>query len=192
MDVIECKSSGADHGMKQSIVTISNALHLAEQAVVSLAILGIAALTIANVFARSLFGSSLAIAEEVCQFLIIVVTFVGLSYAASLGRHIRMTAIYDQLPLRQQRRLALVVHAVTAILLFVLCGYACRYVYTVYQLGGVYSVTRLPFFVVYLVAPIGFALAGVQYVLALAESLADRKLGLLPERPPESAEVDTK
>lgn len=142
----------------------------AEEGILSASILGIAGLTIANVFARSVLGSSLAVAEEVSQFLIIAVTFVGLSYAASLGRHIRMTAITDQLPIHRQRILAVVVHCGTAILMFVLCGYACRYVFAVYQLGGVYPVTRVPFFIVYLVAPIGFALAGIQYSLAVFSS----------------------
>ena len=66
-----------------------------EEFILSGGILVIAALTIANVFCRTFFGFSLAFAEEVSQFLIVLITFVGLSYGASQGRHIRMTAIYD-------------------------------------------------------------------------------------------------
>lgn len=149
--------------MNSRIVTAAAVLRKVEAAVLSAAILGIAGLAIANVVARTVFGSSLAIAEELSQFLIIAVTFVGLSYAASLRRHIRMTALSEQLPPRAKARWARVIHTATAVLMVLLCGYACRYVYAVYELGGVYPVTRLPFFVVYLVAPIGFALAGVQY-----------------------------
>ena len=59
-------------------------------------IITIAALSIGNVVCRALFGFSLAFVGEVSQFLIIIVTFIGLSYAASQGRHIRMTAPVHQ------------------------------------------------------------------------------------------------
>ena len=71
---------------------------MVEEAILSGGILVIAFLTIANVFCRTFLGFSLAFAEEVSQFLIILVTFVGLSYGAAQGRHIRMTALYDELP----------------------------------------------------------------------------------------------
>lgn len=153
--------------MISTILTVLHVLQKVERVILSASVLGIAVLTIANVLGRSLFGESLAIAEEICQFLIITITFVGLSYAASLGRHIRMTALSEQLSEDGQMKLLVIVQSLTAILMFGLCYYACRYVYAVYQLGGVYPVTRIPFFVVYLIAPVGFALAGVQYVLSL-------------------------
>ncbi|MFH1303065.1 MAG: TRAP transporter small permease subunit, partial [Planctomycetota bacterium] len=53
-------------------------------------IIAIAALSIGNVFCRVIFGFSLAFTGELSQFFIIIVTFIGLSYATSRGRHIRM------------------------------------------------------------------------------------------------------
>lgn len=160
--------------MVRFIITVSNCLQKTEEAILSAAILGIAFLTIANVFARTLLGTSLTLAEEVSQFLIIAVTFVGLSYAASLGRHIRMTALCDLLPERSRRHLRGAVQSATALLMFVLGGYACKYVHTVYELGGVYPVTRIPFFVIYLVAPLGFILAGCQFALVALKDARDQ------------------
>lgn len=130
------------------------------------AVLTIAVLTIANVVCRSLLGFSVAFTEEVSQFCVIVVCFVGLSYAASLGRHIRMTAIYDQLSRRWRKRFMIGITLSTSCIMFVLAWYAVQYVWAVYQLASVYPVLRVPTWPVYAIAPIGLFLAGVQYAMA--------------------------
>lgn len=144
-----------------------------EAFVLSASILGIAALAIANVLTRTIVGSSIAAAEEWSQFLIIAITFVGVGYAAGLKRHIRMTAITEQLPATARSWWERMVCAGSALLMFLLTAYAARYVLTVYQLGGVYPVTRVPFYLVYSVAPLGFCLAGLQY---LSRALGDQEL----------------
>lgn len=135
-------------------------------------ILGIAALTIANVLRRSLFGDSIVFAEEVSQFLIIFVTFMGLGYGASRARHIRMTAIYDQLPRRWRKVLMTIITGSTAALLFLLTWLALRYVFgTVQPLGAVSPALQVPMYLVYLSAPLGLFLCGIQYALAFARNL---------------------
>ena len=160
--------------MSSAISKISRVVQKIEEVLLSLAILTIAILTIANVVGR-LFDRPLAMAEEVCQYCIIVVTFVGLSYAASRGRHIRMTALYDQLSVAQRRWAMVVINGSTAALLFVLTWYAYVYVQTVYELGGIYPVLRVPFYVVYCVAPLGLSLGGLQYTLATVKNLISDK-----------------
>ncbi|WP_197525742.1 TRAP transporter small permease [Pseudobythopirellula maris] len=145
------------------ISTSAALLQKIEAFVLSAAILGIAALTIANVMSRSLLGVSLALAEELSQFLIIAVTFVGLGYAAGLHRHIRMTALTEQLPAAAWARWERIVCGATALAMLALAAYAARYVYAVYEMGGVYPVTRAPYYLVDSVAPLGFLLAGLQY-----------------------------
>ena len=160
------------------ITNIGLVLQRVEEACLSAAILVIAGLTILNVFCRSALGFSLAFTEEVSQFCIIVVCFVGVSYAASKGRHIRMTALYEQLPPAMRKALMVAITASTAAIMFALSWYALRYVVTVYELGGVYPALRVPFFVVYAVAPLGLFLAGVQYGLAAARNMASREIYL--------------
>ena len=135
-------------------------------------ILGIAALTIANVVGRAVFGNSLASAEELSQFLMVFVTFLGLGYAAGKGRHIRMTALYDALPLRARKAVRLFITATTAALLFYLAYLGLRYsLGTVRELGSVSPALEVPLWLVYLAAPAGFILAGIQYVLAFVQNL---------------------
>lgn len=162
----------------RNVIQVGRLVQRIEEVLLSASILTMAALTILNVVCRSVFGFSLAFTEEISQFCIIFDCFVGLSYAASKGRHIRMTAVYDQLPPRIRKVFMVVITASTAAIMFALSWYAACYVVTVFQLGGIYPALRVPFYVVYAIAPIGLFLAGIQYVLATARSLTSKDIYL--------------
>jgi TRAP-type C4-dicarboxylate transport system permease small subunit len=139
-----------------------------EATILSGSVIAMAAITIVNVFARNLLRRNLAAAEELNQFLIVLVCFVGLSYAASQGRHIRMTALYDQLGPRPRKVLMVVISATTSALMFFLAWFALSYAWSVDRTSPVLGV---PLYVVYLAAPLGLFLAGVQYLLTLIRNL---------------------
>ena len=151
-----------------TVGTVFRALRKVEELVLAWGIILMAALTVLNVFSRSLFGNSLAFAEELSQFLIILVTFVGLSFGASRGRHIRMTAIYDQLSDRWRKGLMVLIATTTSLLMFALAVYAVDYVLTVQELGTVSPALQVPLYLIYMAAPLGFVLS-----VALDESQAE-------------------
>jgi len=142
-----------------------------EETVLSVSMLAIAGVTIANVFCRAVLNSSLTFAEEICQIFIIAATFFGLSYAASQGRHIRMTALYDQLPAGPKKRLMEIICASTSALLFLLAYHAIVYIETVHALGTVTPALQIPYWIVYLPVPAGLVLSGIQFALTLARNL---------------------
>ncbi len=159
--------------MKRLATGLSRGIDRLEELVLAGGILGIAALTIANVIGRAGFGESLAFAEELSQMLLLFVTFLGLGHAAGKGRHIRMTALYDALPERGRRRLQMVICASTALLLFTFAWLGASYALgTMRALGSVSPALGIPRWIPYLAAPIGFGLAGVQYLLALYKNVA--------------------
>ncbi len=57
----------------------------------------LAVLLIANVFART-FSLSIHFAEEISRFLVMLITFTGVSYGVRKARHIRMGAFLDAMP----------------------------------------------------------------------------------------------
>ncbi len=150
---------------------IAGGIERVEEFLLAGSVLVIALMTTANVFCRTILGFSLPATDEVAQVSIVVLCFTGLSYAAGKGRHIRMTAIEDQLPFRVRKGLMLVITTGTATILFVLAWYALSYVITVHRLGGISPALQLPFWIVYAVAPVGLFLAGVQYALAAVRNL---------------------
>lgn len=128
-------------------------------------IIAIAMLSIGNVFCRTILGFSLAFTGELSQFFIIIVTFIGLSYATSRGRHIRMTAFYDQLNKRWRRILMIFISGSTALLMFGLTWYSFEYISTLYYLETVSPVLQVPLYLVYLCVPLGFTMSAIQYTL---------------------------
>ena len=161
-----------DH-LSRMAARISAAITRIEEIALAGGILGIAILTIGNVLARALFGTSLFFAEEVSQFLIVMVTFLGVGYAAGKGRHIRMTAFYDQLSPKGRKAVMLLISSTTALLMFGLAALALDYALgTLRELGSVSPVLQIPLWkVVVLAAPVGFSLAGVQYLLSFVKNL---------------------
>lgn len=150
--------------MKQTILTVSNVIQKVEAAVLAISVLALAVITIIDVVGRTV-GRSLTSANDLSQCLMIVICFVGLSYAASQGRHIRMTAFYDQLGRQRRRQAMLGIAIVTSLLLTTFGVYSLIYVRTVYQIGGIFPALRIPYYAVYAFAPLGFFLAAIQYAL---------------------------
>ena len=161
-------------GARKAVAQTFRVVTKLEELSLAWGMIGIALLTIGNVFARTLFDTSLVFAEEISQFLIVFVTFIGLGYGVSQGRHIRMTAIYDQLSDRKRKVLMLVITSSTAVLMFYLTYLSVDYILgTVRELAAVSPALQVPLWLVYLSAPLGFLLAGIQYVLAFAKNLMD-------------------
>jgi TRAP-type C4-dicarboxylate transport system permease small subunit len=152
---------------------VFRAVQKVEEWILASSILVIVIVSVANVFCRTVLNSSLTFAEELAQFCMITVTFIGLGYAASKGRHIRMSALHDQLGQRARKGLMIAITAATSALLFLLTYYSIRYVATVAHLGTVSPALRVPLYIVYCTAPLGLALAGIQYALAVVRNCTD-------------------
>lgn len=169
--------------------SIFNWISKVEEFVLAYAMILMAFLTILNVFTRSIFNYSLASAQELTQFLIILICFVGLSYGARRARHIRMTALYDQLSQPVRKILMTFITATTALLMFYLAYHAFHYVYIVFDLGSVSPVLEVPLFIVYLAAPLGLIMAGIQYTLAAIKNVTAEEVYLSFSRKDEYEDV---
>ncbi len=127
--------------------------------------------TIANVFGRYVFNQSIYFSEELNEFLIVIVTFMGLGYATRKGIHIRMSAIYDALPIKLRKALMVVIAATTAAVMAVLALYALEYVQKVASRGRITPALQLPMYLTYVWVVIGLALASFQYLLTAIRNL---------------------
>lgn len=146
--------------------------------------------TIGNVLGRYLFGQSLYFSEEMNQFLIVLVTFVGLGYATRRGRHIRMSAFYDTLGDKARKGLMLIIALITGGVMFWLSWVSLHYVISVAEAGRVTPALRVPLYLTYLWVPFGFFLTGVQYALTVLRNLRDRDVWISWEQIDAYEEVD--
>ncbi|MFC6671942.1 TRAP transporter small permease [Marinobacterium aestuariivivens] len=143
----------------------------AEMYVLGWGIIIMALNTIANVFGRYLFSQSIYFTEELNEFLIVIITFMGLGYVTRKGRHIRMSALYDVLPARARKVLMILIAAVTAVAMLALAWYAFEYVAKIARRGRVTPALQFPLYLTYIWVIVGFAVTGIQYLLTVFKNL---------------------
>jgi TRAP-type C4-dicarboxylate transport system permease small subunit len=170
--------------------TLDRGIAQFEALVLAYGILLMALNTIANVIGRQIFGQSLYFSEELNQFLIVLVTFVGIGYAARRGRHIRMSAFYDQLADGPKKILMITICAGTALVMFIMAYYAVVYVVSVARLGKVTPALQVPVYLTYLWVPLGFVITGIQYALTIVRNLREEPVFLSYEQVDQYDETD--
>lgn len=151
--------------------TIDTAISRVEAVVLGLGVLLMALNTMTNVIGRFVFGESLFFSGEINRILIIMITFAGIGYAARHGRHIRMSAIYDALPVRGRKIFMIGISLITSLVMFFLCYYAVIYVLDLYDKGRILPALGFPIYLIYLWVPIGFLVTGIQYLLTAIKNL---------------------
>jgi TRAP-type C4-dicarboxylate transport system permease small subunit len=157
---------------------IDAAIARIEAVMLAVGVLLMAANTIANVVGRFVFRSSIYFTEELNSVLIVLITFAGISYAARHGRHIRMSAIFDALPVPARRAMMIVIAGVTSVFMFGLCWYAIGYIVTLAGQGRVLPALGIPVWWSYVWVPVGFFMTGVQYALTAVKNATDENVWL--------------
>ena len=174
----------------RSMRQIDRALAAIEKTLLAGAVILMAVNTISNVVARLGFSSSLFFSEELNQFLIVLVTFVGTSAAARQGRHIRMSALTDMLPGKYRRWMFALIQVTTAIVLATLAWYAATYILRVQGLGRVTPAMQFPMWITLVWLPLGLGIAALQFVLAAIANLRSKEDAYLAQHVREQDDVD--
>ncbi|WP_372866984.1 TRAP transporter small permease [Pseudomonas sp.] len=157
--------------VNHALIGLDRLLGKVEGTVVGLAILALAVFAFANVFGRFVFSESIYFVEELNEFLMVLITFFGLGYVTRNGRHIRMTAIYDQLPAVARKVLMIVIALVTAGIMFALAYFAFEYVAKTASRGRLTPALKVPLYLSYVPVVLGFVITGLQYLLTAWRNL---------------------
>jgi len=180
------------HGTAYRMISgLDAGLRLVETTILAYGVLLMFLNTIGNVIGRYLFGQSLYFSMELNQFIIVLVTFVGLGYATRRGRHIRMSAFYDTLGDRARKVLMVIIALSTGAVMFWLAWISFGYVVNVANSGKVTPALRVPLYLTYLWVPLGFFLTGIQYALTVIRNLRDRDVWISWEEIDAYEEVDS-
>lgn len=147
------------------IAALDRGLEMLQVTLLVTSILAMAALNIGNVIGRNLLDYSLPFAAEINRLLIVLLTFVGVGYAARRRRHIRMSAFSERLRGRASRAWELTTLLATGALLLAFGWYALEYVLRTANIGGVTPALRIPLYLIYAVVPLGLILAALQFLL---------------------------
>lgn len=157
--------------MKTLLVALSRGTEFIEKIIIIAAILLMMINSTANAIGRYAFGKSLFFSEELNQFLIVSVTFVGFAYAVRKGRNIRMTAVYDMLSQSKKKVVMTVITLSTSLLLAFLAYKSVFYVLEIKDLNRLSPALQFPVYIIYSVIPVGLFMASLQYLIAFIMNL---------------------
>ncbi|QIT57256.1 TRAP transporter small permease [Aquisalimonas sp. 2447] len=155
---------------------IDRILEYMEATIVGGSIVVMAVLMVTHVLGRMFFQVGVPGRTEVTELLIVLITFVGVSYAVRRARHISMSAIYDQLKGIARKVFIIMICLVTGALLFYMAWEAVGYVETIYRRQRSTSALNIPLWMIYISMPIGFTLAGIQYWLTAFRNLTTKEM----------------
>lgn len=168
--------------------TLSRILDATEVTVLCSAISLLALFIIVNVFAR-FFHKSIYFVEELSQFLIIMITFVGASYATRRARHIRMGAFLDLMPDRLEKIFVVFISAVSASVMFIMADHAWGYMLEVKAMEQTTSALRAPYWTFLIIIPIGFFASGVQCLRTVWKNFVEKEVWLSADQQSEYEEL---
>lgn len=165
-------------GLPGVLGIIDTGISRLEAVILALGVLLMALNTMANVVGRFVFGESIFFSGEINRILIIMITFAGIGYAARHGRHIRMSAIYDALPVGGRRVLMISIAFFTSLVMFFLLYYSVFYILDLYDKGRILPALGFPIYIIYIWVPIGFLITGIQYFLTGIKNFRTRDVYL--------------
>jgi len=145
-----------------------------EEVILCLGVGILAVILILNVIARKS-GTSIYFIDELAMFLVIWITFIGLSYASRKGRHIRMGAIFDLSSLKVQKFMIYVISAISAVVMFYLTYLSINYVYTTFRWQQMLPALGIPYWIGVVIVPLGFFLAGIHYIMTIFQNIRIRE-----------------
>ncbi|MBS9404650.1 TRAP transporter small permease [Halomonas sp. TRM85114] len=165
-------------GLPGFLGTVDTFISKLEAVILAAGVLLMAVNTVANVIGRFVLGESIMVSGEVNRILIIMITFAGIGYAARHGRHIRMSAIYDALPVGGRKALMIFISLFTSLIMFFLLYYSIIYIVDLYSKGRVLPALGFPIWIIYIWVPLGFLITGIQYLLTAIKNLTSRDVYL--------------
>lgn len=146
-----------------------------------LCVSSLATLLIVNFIARNFF-TSIYFAEEISEFLVIFTTFTGLSYGVRRGRHIRMGAFLEMMSPSVEKVFIIVISLVSSGVMFYMTHASWDYLMHSINRGHLTPALRLPFWMFYTIIPVGFFLAGVQFLRTIVKNLIEEDTWISPEQ----------
>lgn len=162
--------------MVKWVLKINQIIVKAEEIVLILSILTMAIILIMNVLCRLFLHFSFSFAEEVGQIMIVLVTFIGISYVATKGKHISMMAVFERMPAALRKVTAIFIAAVTGFTMFVLSYVGFNYMQLMMKTGKVTASLQIPMYLVAMMVAIGFLCAGIQYLLVVLLNLIHKEV----------------
>ena len=167
--------------LRKIFSVISKAIDKFEVSSQILSIAILAFILIANFLART-FYESIYFVEELTEFFVIFVSFVGLSYGVRKGRHIRMGAFLELMSPKIEKVFIIFISLVSSAVMFYMAYVSYKYFIFSIDRGHLTPALRVPYWVFYLIMPVGFFMAGAQYLRTVFVNFTREEVWISPEQ----------
>ena len=179
-------NDSTDNRKKPGVIRLLNrgigkAVNGIEVSILVFCVAALAILLIVNVFARTFF-QSIYFAEEVSMFLVMLTTFTGVSYGVRKARHIRMGAFLDAMPPQMEKVFIIVISFVSAFVMAIMTWFSYKYLMNAMDMGHMTPALRVPKWTFYVIIPIGFGLACIQYIRTIVKNLIEKEPWQSPDQ----------
>lgn len=164
--------------MKKVLYKINAITEKIERFIIGLSVIAMMMNSTANAMGRYFFNKSIFFSEELNQFLIVAITFIGFAYAVRKSRNIRMTAIYDSLSHGAKKIIYTLIAISTSILMFYLAYLAYFYVLELQDINRLSPALQFPVYIIYSIIPLGLSMAGIQYLVSFLMNITHRNIYL--------------
>jgi TRAP-type C4-dicarboxylate transport system permease small subunit len=158
--------------MKRFNRNVGRIINAIEISILVFCVATLAVLLIVNVFARTFF-QSIYFAEEVATFLVILMTFTGVSYAVRKARHIRMGAFLDAMPPKLEKTFIIIISLISAMVMAIMAWASWEYLLNAMSQKHMTPALRVPKWTFYVIIPIGFGLACIQYLRTVLKNFVE-------------------
>lgn len=142
--------------------------------IIAYSVIFMAVLLLANVAGRLIFNNSITFTEEICKALLIMMTFIGVSYTIRHNTQVEMTAIIDRLSPKALKVLRIIIQIITAIILIAVSYVCVKYLDSVRLLGRITPALQIPAWITLIPLPLGLCLGGVQCAIAALLNITDK------------------
>jgi len=159
----------------RTLKAVDNALEKVEAGLLSITTILISVMLVSNAISRYFFNKSWAFTEEIGGIGIVILTFMGLGYAARQGMHIEMSGLYDLLPTNIQRILGIFINLISAIVLVYFTYLGILFVQHLHNISQVTTILRIPIYLTMLFVPIGFLLASIRYFINFGQRIVEKE-----------------
>ena len=133
-------------------------------------VLVMAVLVFANVIARFVFNSPLAVADEMSCYLFVLMSFMGTAIAARKKAHLGLTIVTDKLSPSVAKKVQVLMYIIAAIFCLLIVIFGVEMVMSQYFLGQETATMQWPEWIYGLFVPIGAAFAMIAFLSVAVET----------------------
>lgn len=160
---------------------IGKVVNAVEVSILVFCVAALGILLITNVVARTFF-QSIYFAEEVSTFLVLLTTFAGVSYGVRKARHIRMGAFLDAMPPKMEKTFIIIISLISAVVMGIMTWFSFEYLMNAMTRSHMTPALRVPKWTFYVVIPVGFGLASIQYIRTIIKNIIEKEPWQSPDQ----------